>query len=188
MLPTKFRFIWESRFREEDFQKSTNQKKELLVATMFLNRSGPNEQYRGPSINASYQVMVQLAKRFIGEYFQKWTNQKQELTVAAMFINESERNEQSLQRTAHRYFLLGFGSFGPAVSEKKIFKKSARDKNLLWRPCVLTDRDEMSNRYREPSINASYQVSVHLDKRFQRRIFLEIDQSEARIDCGGQVC
>jgi hypothetical protein len=42
----------------------------------------------------------------------------------------------------------------------------------------------MSNRYREPSINASYQVSVHLDKRFQRRIFLEIDQSKARIDCG----
>jgi hypothetical protein len=58
----------------------------------------------------------------------------------------------------------------------------ASDKNRLWRPCVLTDRDEMSNRYREPSINASYQVSVHLDKRFQRRIFLEIDQSEARID------
>jgi hypothetical protein len=43
----------------------------------------------------------------------------------------------------------------------------------------------MSNLYREPSVNASYQVSVHLDKRFQRRIFLEIDQSEARIDCGG---
>jgi hypothetical protein len=27
----------------------------------------------------------------------------------------------------------------------------------------------MSNRYRGPSINASYQVSVHLAKRFQRR-------------------
>ena len=50
------------------------------------------------------------------------------------------------------------------------------------------DRDEMSNLYRGPSINASYQVSVHLAKRFQRRVFLEIDQSEKRIDCGGHVC
>jgi hypothetical protein len=33
-----------------------------------------------------------------------------------------------------------------------------------------------------PSIDASYQVSVHLAKRFQRRrFFLEIDQSETRI-------
>jgi hypothetical protein len=39
------------------------------------------------------------------------------------------------------------------------------------------DRDEMSNLYREPAIDASYQVSVHLAKRFQRRI-LKISQSE----------
>jgi hypothetical protein len=39
----------------------------------------------------------------------------------------------------------------------------------------------MSNLYRGPSIDASYQVSVHLAKRFRRRRFLEIDQSETRI-------
>jgi hypothetical protein len=33
------------------------------------------------------------------------------------------------------------------------------------------DRDEMSYLYREPNIDASYQVSVHLAKRFQRRRF-----------------
>jgi hypothetical protein len=33
------------------------------------------------------------------------------------------------------------------------------------------DRDEMSNLYRGPPIDASYQVSVHLAKRFQRRRF-----------------
>jgi hypothetical protein len=40
----------------------------------------------------------------------------------------------------------------------------------------VNDRDKMSNPYREPSIDASYQVSVHLAKQFQRRRFLEIDQ------------
>jgi hypothetical protein len=42
--------------------------------------------------------------------------------------------------------------------------------------------------YRGPSIDASYQVSVHLAKQCQRRRFLEIDQSETRIVCGGHVC
>jgi hypothetical protein len=34
---------------------------------------------------------------------------------------------------------------------------------------LLMDQDEMSNLYRGPSIDASYQVSVHLAERFQRR-------------------
>jgi hypothetical protein len=45
---------------------------------------------------------------------------------------------------------------------------------------MLTDRDEISNLYREPSIDASYQVSVQLAKRLQRRRFLKIGQSETR--------
>jgi hypothetical protein len=60
--------------------------------------------------------------------------------------------------------------------------------NCLLRPCLLMDRDEISNLYRGPSIDASYQVLVHLAKRFQRRSFLKIGQSETRITCGGHVC
>ena len=41
--------------------------------------------------------------------------------------------------------------------------------NCLWRPCLSMDRDEMSNLYRGPSIDASYQVSIHLAEGFQRR-------------------
>jgi hypothetical protein len=82
--------------------------------------------------------------------------------VAAMFVNESGRNKQSLQRTFHRCFLSSIGSFGQAVSEEKIFKNlSIRNKNCLWQPCLLMDRDEMSKLYRGPSIDASYQVSVY---------------------------
>jgi hypothetical protein len=49
------------------------------------------------------------------------------------------------------------------------------------------DRDEMHNCYRGPPIDASYKVSVHLAKQFQRR-FLKIGQSETRIACDGHVC
>jgi hypothetical protein len=36
-------------------------------------------------------------------------------------------------------------------------------------------------------VDASYQVSVDLAKQFQRRRFLEINQSEKRIACGGHI-
>jgi hypothetical protein len=45
----------------------------------------------------------------------------------------------------------------------------------------------MSNSHRGPSIDASYHVSVHLAELFHSRRFLEIDQSETRIACGGHV-
>jgi hypothetical protein len=63
-----------------------------------------------------------------------------------------------------------------------------RNKNCLWRPYLLMDRDEISILYRWHAIDASYQVSVHLAKRFQRRRFLKIGQSETRIAYDGHVC
>jgi hypothetical protein len=94
--------------------------------------------------------------------------------------------------TAHRCFLPSFGSFGQAVSEERILNlisfrfnnKHGRHSQFLFligrflkifssetaRPnepiLGRMDRDEMSNLYRGPSINASYQVSVHLAKQF----------------------
>ena len=46
-----------------------------------------------------------------------------------------------------------------------------RNKNCLWWPYLLMDRDEMGNLYRGPSRDASYQISINLGKRFQRRFF-----------------
>jgi hypothetical protein len=94
--------------------------------------------YRGPSKDASYQVLIHLAKRFQRRRF---------------FRNQPIRN-----------------------------------KNRLWCPCLLTDREKISNLYRGHDIDASYQVSVHLAKRFQRRRFKQIGQSETRIAYGGHVC
>jgi hypothetical protein len=117
-------------------------KSRLWQSCLLMDQDEMSNLYRGPSIDASYQV-----------------------PVAVMFVNGSGRNEQSLQRTFHRCFLPSFGSFGLAVSEEKILK----NKNCLWWPCLLMDRDEMSNLYRGPPIDASYQVSVNLAEGFLRR-------------------
>jgi hypothetical protein len=51
---------------------------------------------------------------------------------------------------------------------RRLFRNQPiRNKNCLWWPCLLVDRDEMSNRNGGLSIDASYQVSVHMAKRFR---------------------
>jgi hypothetical protein len=64
--------------------------------------------------------------------------------------------------------------------------------NVLYEDCSFCPdwlaNNKMSNLYRGFTIDASYQVSVYLGKWFQRRRYLEIDQSETRIACGGHVC
>jgi hypothetical protein len=56
------------------------------------------------------------------------------------------------------------------LTEEKIFlNRPIRNKNCLWWLCLLMDQDKMSNLYRGPSIDASYQVSDQLALRFQRR-------------------
>jgi hypothetical protein len=81
-----------------------------------------NNLYRGPSIDASYQVSIHLDQQF----------------------------------------------------QRRRLKKNGpiRNKNCLWWPCLLMDRDEMSNHYRGPSIDASYQVSIHLTEGFQKAIHI----------------
>jgi hypothetical protein len=62
-----------------------------------------------------------------------------------------------------------------------------RNKNCLWWPCLLTDRDKISNLYRGPSIDASYHVSVHLAKLFQSRRFFR-NQPIRNKNCLWQPC
>ena len=65
MLPTKFRFICPSGFRGKDIKISANQKEELSVPAMSLmDRDEMNHLYKGPFIDAFYQVSVHLAEGF----------------------------------------------------------------------------------------------------------------------------
>jgi hypothetical protein len=171
MLPTKFRFTWLSGFRE-DFLEINQSETRIVCGGQVCLRIGT----KWTIFTEDLPKMLPTKFRFIwqysfrGEEFYKSANQKQESSVAATFVNGSGRNEHSLQRTFHRCFQPSFGSFGQAVSEEKIFKnRPIINKNYLCRPCLLMDREKMSKVYRGPSIDASYQVSVHLAKGFQRR-------------------
>ena len=97
MLPTKLQFIWLSDFREEYLFNRPMKQELVWRPCLLIDRDKMSKLYRGPSIDAAYQVSVHLAQRF----------QKRRL-----FRNQLIRN-----------------------------------KNCLWRPCLLMDRDEMSEHY-----------------------------------------
>ena len=121
MLHTKFRFIWPRGFKGEDFFRNQpiRNNNGLWRPCLFTDRAEMSNVYRGPSKDASYQVLIHFARR---------------------------------------------------IQRRRFFRNQPiRNKIDLCRSCLLTDRDEMGNLYRGPSINASYQVSVHLAKWFQRR-------------------
>jgi hypothetical protein len=53
---------------------------------------------------------------------------------------------------------------GKRFQRRLFLNRPIQNKNCLWRPCLLAVLDEMCNLYSEPSIDASYQVPVHLAK------------------------
>ena len=86
--------IWLSSYREEDIQKSTNQKQEWPVTAMFINGSELNEQCLQITSQGCFLPSFDSFGKEVSEkkIFQKSTNQKQELPLVAMFVNGSELN------------------------------------------------------------------------------------------------
>jgi hypothetical protein len=145
--------------------------------------------YSEPSKDASYQDLIHLARRFQRRFFRnQLIRNKNDLWWPCLLTDRDEMSnlyrgpyiDASYQASVH---------LAKRFQRRRFFRnQSIRNKNDLWWPCLLTDRDEMSNLYRGPYIDASYQVSVHLAKRFQRRRFKKISLSETRMACGGHVC
>jgi hypothetical protein len=136
-----------------------------------MDQNEMSKFYRGLSIDATYQVSYHLAKQFQRK---------------SCFKNRPIRNKNCLWRprlltdqnrisNSHRGPSID-ASYHVSVHLAKLFQSrrfleidQSEKKNCLWWPCLLMNRDKMSNLYREPSIDASYHVSVHLAKRFQRK-------------------
>jgi hypothetical protein len=174
MHPTKFRFIWPSGFRGEDLFRNQliRNKNCLWWQCLLTDRDEMNNLYRGHDIDASYQVSVHFGQAVSEEKI--------------FFRNQPMRNKNCLwwpclltdrdeMNNLHRGHDID-ASYQVSVHLAKQFQRTRffrnqpiRNKNCLWWPCLLTDRDEMINLYRGHDIDAPYQVSVHLAKRFQRR-------------------
>ena len=123
------------------------------------------------------------------EESKKSANQKKESPVAPCLLTDREGLSKLYRRPSIDASYQVSVHMEKRFQRRRLFRNQPiRNKNGLWWPCLLTDQDKMSNLYRGPSIDASYQVSVHLAKRFQRRRFLKIGQLETRIACGGHVC
>ena len=105
---------------------------------VFLSdRDEMRKLYKGPSMEAPYQILINLAKQFQRKRF--------------------------------------------------LIYQPIRNKNRPWRPCFLSDRDEMRKLYKGPSIDAPYQIFINLAKRFQRRRFL-MYQPIRNKNCPWQPC
>ena len=190
MLPTKFRIIWSSGFKE-DFYKSTNQKQVLPVVAMLVNGSERNQQSQqrtfhrcflpsfstfGPTVSEGKN----LKNHPIRNNNRMWRpcllmdRDRMNNLYREPSINASYQVSDHLAKRFQRRRLLEIDQ-----SETRI---------ALWWPCLLMDRDEMSNRYTGPPIDQFYKVQVHLAEQFQRRRILKIGQSKTIIACGGHVC
>ena len=136
-----------------------------------MDRDKISNLYRGPSIDATYQISVHLGKRFQRRRFSR--NQpiknKNGLWRPCLLTDRDEMSNLYREPSIDASYQVSVHL--AKRFQRRRFRKNRpiRNKNGLWWPCLLMDRDKMSILYRGPSIDASYQVSVHLAERFQRR-------------------
>ena len=154
------------------FQKLTNQKQELPVVAMFVNRSGQNEQSLQRTFHRCFQPSFGSFGKVVSEkkiFRNRPIRNKNCLWRPCLLMNQDEMS--NLYRGPSKDTPYQVSIHLAKWFQRRIFFRNQpiRNKNGLWRPCLLMDRDKISNIQRGPSIDASYQVSLHLAERFQRR-------------------
>ena len=122
--------------------------------------------YRGSSIDASYQVSDHLAKRFQRRFFRNQPIRHKNCLWQPCLLTDQDKMSKLYRGPSIDASYQVSVHLAKRFLRKSIFRNGPiRNKNCLWRPCLLMDREEMSILYRGPSIDASYQVSDHLALR-----------------------
>ena len=147
--------------------------------------------YKGPSIDAPYQILNNLAKQFQRRRFLMYQpiRNKNRPQRPCLFtdLNQMSNLYKVPSIDAPFQILIHLGK--RFQRRRFLIYQPIRNKNCLWRPCLLTDRDEMRKLYKGPYIDASYQVQFHLAQWFQRRRLKceKLTDDGRRTDDGRQV-
>jgi hypothetical protein len=112
-----------------------------LTAILVGSRDHRTHFGRGPSKDHSTKVWLQLAQWFLKRRL------KCEMLTDGRRTKSDDNSSPGLKATWAK-------------------NQPIKNKRRLWRPCSLTDQEEMSDLYGGPSIDGSYQVSVHLVEGF----------------------
>ena len=163
----------------------------MPMVGMFINRSGRNEHlYRGPSIDASYQVLVHLAKRFQRRCFRHQPIRNKNCRWQLCLL--TDRDEMSKLYRGPFIDAFYHVSFHLVMwLQRRRFKKSTNQKQELSVVAMFVNE---TGRYVQSLQRTFHRCflpsfsSFELANQFQRRIFFQIDQSETRIACVGHVC
>jgi hypothetical protein len=133
--------------RKSCFRNQTIRNKNCLWRPCLLtDQNGMSNSHRGPSIDASYQVSVYLAKLCQRRFFRNWPIRKKNCLWWLCLLTDWDKMSNLYKRTFQRCFLPSFASFGHVVSEEKIFRnRPIRNKNRLWRPCLLMELERNEN-------------------------------------------
>jgi hypothetical protein len=133
-----------------------------------MYRDEMSSLYRGPSIDATYLISAHLAMRFQRRRF--FRNQpirnKNCLWWPCLLMDRDEMINLYRGSSIDICYKV-LAHLAKHFQKRRPFRNQPmRNKNCLWQSCLLTNRDELSNLYRGPTIHvdASYQVVVHLAK------------------------
>ena len=148
MLPAMFWFIWPSGFRGGDFKKIGQSETRIACGRpcLVMDHSKMCTLQRGHSIDASYQVSVHLAKQFQRRRF--FTNRpirnKNCMWCQCLLTDRDEMS--NLSEDIPQMLPTKFRFIWPSGFRGEVFlNRPIRNKNCLWRPCLLMDRDKMYN-------------------------------------------
>ena len=140
---------------------------------LIMDQNEMSNLYRRHSIYASYQVSYHLVKRLQRKRcFRNWPFRNNNCLWLPCLLTDQNRMSNSYRGPSID------ASYYVSVHSNKLFQSStfleidqSEKKNCLWWPFLLMDPGEMSSLYWGTPIDASYQVLVHLRKRFQRSRF-----------------
>jgi hypothetical protein len=173
MLPTKFRFIWPSGFRGEELKQIDQSETRIAFGGHVCSRIGRKCAILIKDLPEMLPTKLRIIwlSGFREDFFRnRPIRNKNCLWQPCLLTDRDKMNNLYRWHFIDASYQVSF-LFGQAVAEKIFRNWPIRNKNCLLQLGLLTDLDKMSNLYRGLSIDASYQVSVHLAMWFQRRRF-----------------